>query len=246
METGIYKITNIINNKFYIGSSHNLKSRKWQHFNCLKRNKHHCIKLQRSYNKYGKDNFIFEIIAKCPKEYLIKLEQFFLDTLKPILNSYLSASNYERTFNTESLSKSISKKHKEDKENRVKNGRYKLNKDQVVEIKKLIAYNKTALEISKMFNVAQNTIQSIKSHRTWIDVSDYIVPNNEKCLINNIKIQSRHLIKYSDEILIEAIKDRINGLSIKEIREKYNLGKQIENILYKKSRIYLWDKINNN
>ena len=69
---------------------------------------------------------------------------------------------------------------------------------------------------------------------------------NEKHLINNIKIQSRHLTKYSDEILVKAIKDRVKGLSIKEIRKKYNLGKQIENILYKKSRVYLWDKINNN
>ncbi len=246
MLSGIYKITNLVNNKFYIGSSCNLKNREWQHFNQLKRNKHSSSKLQNSYNKHGKNNFKFEIIAICPDIYLVKLEQWFLDNLKPHYNICKKAGKYIKTEGFENLSESISKKHKEDKENRIKNGRYKLNKDQVIEIKKLIAYNKTALEISKMFNVAQNTIQSIKSHRTWIDVSDYIIPNEEKYLINNIKIQSRHLTKYSDEILIEAIKDRINGLSIKEIREKYNLGKQIENILYKKSRVYLWDKIKNN
>ena len=36
MLSGIYKITNTINNKFYIGSSCNLKNREWQHFNQLK------------------------------------------------------------------------------------------------------------------------------------------------------------------------------------------------------------------
>ena len=246
MLSGIYKITNKVNGKFYIGSSCNLQKREWQHFNQLKRNKHSSNKLQNSYNKHGKTNFEFEILVICPDIYLVKLEQWFIDNLKPHYNLCKKAGKYIKTEGFENLSKSIAKKHKKDKENRISNGRYKLNKDQVIEIKKLIAYNKTSLEISKMFNVAQNTIQSIKSHRTWTDVPDYIVPDNEKHLINCIKIQSRHLVKYSDEILIEAIKDRIKGLSIKKIRNKYNLGKQIENILYKKSRTYLWDKINNN
>ena len=237
MLSGIYKITNKVNGKFYIGSSCNLQKREWQHFNQLKRNKHSSNKLQNSYNKYGKNNFKFEIIAICPDIYLVKLEQWFLDNLKPQYNICKKAGKYIKTEGFENLSKSISKKHKEDKENRISNGRYKLNKDQVIEIKKLIAYNKTSLEISNLFNVAQNTIQSIKSHRTWTDVPDYIVPDNEKHLINCIKIQSRHLVKYSDEILIEAIKDRIKGLSIKKIRSKYNFGKQVENILYKNQEL---------
>ena len=36
--------------------------------------------------KYGLDCFKFEILAHCPREYLIKLEQWFLDNLKPSLN----------------------------------------------------------------------------------------------------------------------------------------------------------------
>lgn len=42
--------------------------------------------LQRSVNKYGFENFRFEILAICPKEYCVKLEQWFLDTLKPTYN----------------------------------------------------------------------------------------------------------------------------------------------------------------
>ncbi len=60
----IYVIKNIITNKFYVGStSQDLYSiRKSNHFNTLKRNKHHSFKLQNSYNKYGKENFEMFII----------------------------------------------------------------------------------------------------------------------------------------------------------------------------------------
>jgi hypothetical protein len=55
---GVYCIKNTITNKVYIGSSLNIKSRLKTHIFSLKNNKHHSLKLQRSYNKYGKDNFI--------------------------------------------------------------------------------------------------------------------------------------------------------------------------------------------
>lgn len=78
--SGIYKITNLINKKIYIGSAINFKSRKQNHFNKLKNNNHDNIYLQRAYNKYGKDNFKFEIIEFVElKENLIKREQFWID-----------------------------------------------------------------------------------------------------------------------------------------------------------------------
>lgn len=86
IKSGIYKITNITNNKFYIGSTYCFKIRKNHHFNKLKNNTHNNKHLQKSYNKYGKENFKFEILANCPKEYLIKLEQWFLDNMKPEYN----------------------------------------------------------------------------------------------------------------------------------------------------------------
>lgn len=87
MTSGIYQIRNIINNKLYIGSSsRNLLFRRNQHFSELNNNKHPNKKLQNSFNKHGKNNFIFEILSKCPPEYCIKLEQWFIDNLKPEYN----------------------------------------------------------------------------------------------------------------------------------------------------------------
>ena len=84
---GIYKIINIKNSKIYVGSSINLKSRKWQHFWNLESNKHDNIKLQNSYNKHGKDNFEWEIIEyvefnedkEVLKKNLLEREQYWID-----------------------------------------------------------------------------------------------------------------------------------------------------------------------
>lgn len=62
--SGIYKIVNVINNKFYIGSSKNIKRRFSIHKSALKNNRHHSIYLQRSYNKHGLDSFKFEIVKE--------------------------------------------------------------------------------------------------------------------------------------------------------------------------------------
>jgi group I intron endonuclease len=110
--SGIYKITNIINNKFYIGSAVNIRKRQNEHFNNLKTNKHENKKLQNSYNKYKKENFKFEVLVYCPKEYCLKLEQWFLDNMKPILNISPNASSQLGYKHTEETKLKISKKHK--------------------------------------------------------------------------------------------------------------------------------------
>ena len=86
MKSGIYKIINNINNDFYIGSAKDLDKRKANHFNNLKANRHINTHLQNAVNKYGIMNFKFEKIAFCPIEYNIKMEQWFIDNLKPHYN----------------------------------------------------------------------------------------------------------------------------------------------------------------
>lgn len=102
MNSGIYQIRNIINNKIYVGSSSNLNRRKDNHFKSLIKGNHHSKYLQNSFNKYGVINFVFEILAKAPKEriYLLKLEQFFLNNLKPTYNMTLTAGSQLGTKHT--------------------------------------------------------------------------------------------------------------------------------------------------
>lgn len=109
--SGIYKITNTINNKFYIGSSVNLGKRKYKHKFELDKNIHSNIHLQRAWNKYnGIYSFTFEIILLCAEQDLIKEEQYYIDLLKPEYNICKTAYS--------TLGKPTSEKQKETLRNR--------------------------------------------------------------------------------------------------------------------------------
>lgn len=102
MNIGIYKITNIINNKIYIGSSVNIKRRKKYHLAELKNNKHGNIHLQRAFNKYGENVFKFDTIEYCTKDNLRKKEQCYINKLNPEYNILkIVGSSYGRTINEE-------------------------------------------------------------------------------------------------------------------------------------------------
>lgn len=82
MGCGIYKIINNVNNKLYIGSSMNIKSRFSKHKSLLKNNKHDNDYLQNSFNKYGIDNFSFEVIEFCEVSELIDKENYYINFYK--------------------------------------------------------------------------------------------------------------------------------------------------------------------
>lgn len=87
---GIYKIENIINNKVYIGSSNNIERRWKEHKRLLNNNKHHSIKLQRAWNKYGSENFKFSVLEECEVDRLLYLEQYYIDKFKSYFAGYNS------------------------------------------------------------------------------------------------------------------------------------------------------------
>jgi group I intron endonuclease len=64
----IYQITNMVNGKYYIGSAEIYERRVWQHRTDLKRDVHKNPRLQASWNKYGADAFVFEILEHIPPD----------------------------------------------------------------------------------------------------------------------------------------------------------------------------------
>lgn len=76
---GIYKIVNKATNACYVGQSQCVKKRIKEHFRLLRWNKHPNVKLQNAYNKYGAQNFVWELEVVCEDtEDLDKLEEAFL------------------------------------------------------------------------------------------------------------------------------------------------------------------------
>lgn len=89
--SGIYKIENISNGRYYIGSSQNIRKRRNSHLIQLRKNNHHCSQLQKAYNKYGEKNFKFIVIEVTDN--LTDREQYYLDNSDKdiIYNTFMSA-----------------------------------------------------------------------------------------------------------------------------------------------------------
>jgi len=85
--TGIYKIQSKIKpERIYVGSAINILHRWHVHLSDLKLNKHSSIKLQRHFNKYGKEDLIFIILELCFPEFLIAREQYYMNKLNSYFN----------------------------------------------------------------------------------------------------------------------------------------------------------------
>jgi len=83
--SGIYKIINKVNGKYYVGSSNDINGphgRWYEHINNLKASRHDNNHLQKSWNKYGESAFEFVIIKEVPLDKLLSEEQIFLDIAK--------------------------------------------------------------------------------------------------------------------------------------------------------------------
>jgi group I intron endonuclease len=88
-KAGIYLIHNLVNSKQYVGSSKNLRKRLLYYYSpsSLLNNQY----VSRSILKYGHDNFSLVIlefveIHEKLRDILLSREQFYIDSLKPILN----------------------------------------------------------------------------------------------------------------------------------------------------------------
>ena len=109
-KTGVYKIRNVINNKFYIGSTTGLlKSRCVTHRSKLRHKKHKNPHLQNAWNKYGENNFEFSLIENCGINEIFNREQYYIDTLKPEYNILQNAGTVLGYKHTQKTKEKISK-----------------------------------------------------------------------------------------------------------------------------------------
>lgn len=75
---GVYKITNLVNGKVYIGSSRNIKKRITDHFKPSKISSRIKYPLYQDISKYGRKNFRIEILEECRIENLEELETKYI------------------------------------------------------------------------------------------------------------------------------------------------------------------------
>lgn len=85
-DCGIYMLKNIITGDFYIGQSIHMAHRKGCHLYELRSHRHANKHLQRAFNKYGEENFVFEVLQCCEESRLTEYEQAFVNIWKPRYN----------------------------------------------------------------------------------------------------------------------------------------------------------------
>jgi group I intron endonuclease len=102
LKSGIYKITNTINQRIYIGSTKLFKIRHSQHTYALRKQRHSNKFLQADFNKCGEDAFIFELIeitdGKTKEERLLIEEKYlekYYDSCNTCYNFVTKATSSE-------------------------------------------------------------------------------------------------------------------------------------------------------
>ena len=82
MSIGIYKIENLINHKIYIGQSIEIEKRWQKHLNAKDN-----FVIHKALQKYGKENFSFQIIEECDLLDLDNKEQYWINYYNSLIPS---------------------------------------------------------------------------------------------------------------------------------------------------------------
>lgn len=90
---GIYRITNTVSGKFYIGSSNNLRHRWSTHLSDLRRGVHANPMLAAAWRKYGAVALVFQVVELCDASELLVREQWHLDAHAPVYNVLAKAGS---------------------------------------------------------------------------------------------------------------------------------------------------------
>lgn len=172
LNCGVYKITNIENGKIYIGGTRNLNTRFGQHKNNLRNEIHKNRFMQEDYEQGG-SVFEFNIILYCDKEMIFYYEQRAVNIMKPKYNICLedvrNASGVKRT---EEFKSAVSEKLLGNK-NTVgeKNGRSKLIKSDILEIRRLRLVDGLFYKtIAELYPVSDVQISRICNREEWKQV----------------------------------------------------------------------------
>lgn len=214
---GIYKITNIKNNKVYIGQSVNIEKRWREHIYAFRRGDHTNVYFQRAWNKYGEENFIFEIIEECLIENLNDKESFYILKFQATNPQY----GYNRTFGGESPKMTPEYKEYISKLSHFNNS--KLTKEQVIKIKMCLYLGMDRKEIMKRLNVNRWAITNIVT----LNCFEYVLPE----INDSIKNMDNDYNEYRTNLILEEYN---KGFSVSEIVKNIGFSSGIvERTLYK-------------
>lgn len=202
---GIYKFTNKINNKVYIGKADNLEER----FKSHKRNYNnenlpdYNTKFYRALRKYGFENFEYEIVesnSDWTEETLNQKEIDYISLYRATEETF--GYNIQKGGNNTAVPR-------------------KLNESQVLLIKEqLISSAITMRDLANQYNVSESMISMINSGKAWVTIGPADFPLRKNTFVNN-QGSSNPQAKFTDREVIEI---RIMYID-KQLNDIYELYK---------------------
>lgn len=155
---GIYKITNKLNGKVYIGQSNDIERRLKEH------KQKRFIPIDMWINMIGVENFDFEVIESCSSDELDEKEKLYIEKYNSIKEGY----NFAKGGNNNSKGEG--------------NGRARLTKEDVKIIRQAYNEHKSQKEVYGQFKdkTSFNNFQSIWRGATWVDVMPEVYTEENK------------------------------------------------------------------
>lgn len=188
--TGVYIIICKINKKRYVGSSKQIHGRLHQHFN-REPNLYPHKPLYEDINKYGKDNFEWDLLEECDEKDLLTREQYWYDKLQPEYNLVRPGSSWQKSEKAMELHPDYKKEIGEHLKEKYSTQEYK------TKFKEINRYKFVPVD---MFDLDGNYIMSFEcvrdAHR-WLDENtDFKAKNKSSKILENCKGKKKTCFGY--------------------------------------------------
>lgn len=236
-KSGIYTITNLLDNKIYVGYATNFRKRKGDHISNLRKNKHKNIHLQRAFNRDGENNFKVELLEEYPINILPSMENYWCN----LLNAHNPNFGYN-ILPTSDFGLITHSKESREKISKALKGR-KLSKEHKEKCKTINIGRKHTEEAKVKMKMAlhENVKKgSIKLNEEQVKEIIYLINTGEKSsiiakkfnvsrwTIANIKYNKQW--KFLDKEYIKSNKSRYSIEQINRVREELNNNKAVKEI----------------
>lgn len=163
---GVYLIVCNATHKYYIGSSNNMRSRRYKHFGDLRKSIHRIKEMQDDFNQYGESAFSYYVLEELIRDKKIQLERenFYINQYKVQL--YNLSPNATR------------KGYKEPKEVRDKmslsrrgqnNANYKYKKEDFELAKEYLLEGNTTRDVAELTGMSWALIKDFRNGKCWIN-----------------------------------------------------------------------------
>lgn len=241
--SGIYKITNLLNGKVYIGQSKDIYVRYNQHHKYEYKNESRAdFHLYQAFKKYGLDNFSIEVVELCPQNELNDKEIYWIeyyDSFKQGYNMTAGGSNLSPSIH----SAEVEQKRKQTREKTQalvgeNHPRAKLTNEEVLNIRQRYSMGENIQSIYQDYkNIYENigTFQQIVLGKHYSEVGN--IPTALEKKMANSKFTAEDIIEmrrlyYTENITQAALARQYNisQSSVKDIVNRVSYKEVIDNI----------------